>query len=136
MTLLDGQLDVLRIMVATTNNDQILEPPGHKKLVIVEKAEVAGSQKWTCAGIGQMRAKCLLRRFGLAPVPLRHAGTCHPNFAHFARRALLLCFGVGDDDLLVCQIPTAADERSAVLGARDTRTRPVLLQGSRCNRVK
>src|SRR5687768_4369688 len=41
MASLDGLLDVLRVNVATAENDQVLDPAGDVQLAAVEKTEIA-----------------------------------------------------------------------------------------------
>ena len=44
-----GELEILRVMFQTANNQQILEPPGDDQLSVAQDAEVAGSKKWSVA---------------------------------------------------------------------------------------
>ena len=47
---LDGPLDVLRVVVAPADDDQVLEPPGDEQL-----ARRRGSRDRRCAGTGRRR---------------------------------------------------------------------------------
>jgi hypothetical protein len=45
MALLGGQLDLLRVIVAPTDDDHILQPPADEQLAVVQEAQVAGAQE-------------------------------------------------------------------------------------------
>src|SRR5687768_8961153 len=80
MTLFDSLFDVLRIMVAAANDDQVLQTPGHVKLAITHQSEIFRAQEWTIA-VGKMSTKHTLRLLRLVPVTLRHALARHPDLA-------------------------------------------------------
>ena len=85
--LLDGQFDVLRIVIQTADDDQVLEPAGDEQLAVVEEAQIAGAEKWPLvAAVVQMAAENLLRLFRTIPITLRDAGPLDPDLADLAFR--------------------------------------------------
>ena len=63
--LLDGQLDVLRIVIQPADDDQILEPAGDEQFAVLEEAQVAGAQERPLARVGQIgRGRCVRFRRG------------------------------------------------------------------------
>ncbi len=46
MAVSDGLLDVLRIMVASANDDEIFETASNVHLAIQHKTQIAGTQEW------------------------------------------------------------------------------------------
>src|SRR5204862_413140 len=51
MRALDRQLDVLRIIIASADDQEIVQTTGHKKLSVQDESQVAGSQEWPFGGI-------------------------------------------------------------------------------------
>src|SRR5215213_6470669 len=101
-------LYVLRVMVASPNNDELFEPACYEQLPVVQKPQVTGPQKGPLARVWQVRPKSVLRLINLAPIPLGNAGTRHPNLSYTIRWAPGQRVGVDHDNLLVRQGPPAA----------------------------
>src|SRR5206468_2986811 len=93
---LDDLLDILRVDLATANDDDVLQATGDEQLSIVKKSEVAGPEKWAVAIVGTCTER-LLRVVGLAPVSSGDARTRHPYLADDIGRARLPGLRVGDD---------------------------------------
>ena len=110
MALLGGKLDVLRVVVATANDNQVLQPPGAVQLATMEKAQVAGAQVRAFARVFDKGTERLLGFFGPVPIALGHAGTGDPDFAHFALGTFAAGFGIDDDYVQVRQPLPAADQ--------------------------
>src|SRR5687767_11119861 len=103
MALFHGQLDVLRIVVGASDDDQVLEPACDEEFAILLKTEIAGAQKGkTLTRGGKVRPKSLLGLLGLIPIASGDARPGNPNFANLAGRALTSRFGIDDRDLLTC----------------------------------
>ncbi len=109
VTLLAGQLEVLRIKIASAQDDQVLEPAGHHQLAVKQITEIAGAQEGADTGRGFR-----LEHFGgnrwLLPIALRHARTCDPDFADAVSRERLPGVRIDDLDLLLAPGPTTAHE--------------------------
>ena len=56
----DRPLDVLRIMVGPTNDDEILQAAGDEELAVTQKSEVSGAQIRFARSAGYSRLKLLL----------------------------------------------------------------------------
>ena len=111
---LDGLLDVLRIMVAAPDDDQILEPASDEQLAVVEEPEVTGAEVGAGVGLpglerlplrtgiwpGEHGAERRLRLVAAVPVPLGHARPAHPNLADHSRRQGFVRVWVDDPNIL------------------------------------
>src|SRR6185503_7064299 len=110
MTFLNRQLYIVRVMIEAANDDQILQSTGDEELAFIDEAKIPGAQEWSIAATGKVRAKCLFRQLGFAPVALSHARSCDPDLAHLARRTFRRDVRMNDDDLLRAEISTAANQ--------------------------
>ena len=122
--LLDGMLDVLRVVVAAADNDQVFEPAGHEEFTVVEEAQVAGAE--IGPRIGLPRGHSLIRRrlIGLrehrpeggrggvatVPVALCHARAAHPDLTDATRRQRLARLRVDDQHVLAIEFAAAANQ--------------------------
>src|SRR4028119_1888628 len=101
-----GQLQILRIVVPSTQDDQVLETPGDEQLAAVDEAEVPGAQERTVAirQTGAERARRLLR-----PVPIArgHARTGDPDLPHPTGRGRDAGFRIDARDPLPAPWPPA-----------------------------
>ncbi len=114
MAALDGELDVLRVVVAAAEDDEVLQPAGDEQLALGGESEIAGPQEGAAA-IAQSRGEHPLGFLRLAPVALGDARPLHPDFSHLARRAGLRGVGAHDGDHRVAGLrvrrQAAADQR-------------------------
>jgi len=69
--LFDGQLDVLRVMIESPNNDHVFETPGDKEFAILEETEITGTQEAASVGICKMSLKNTIRLDRIVPIALR-----------------------------------------------------------------
>ena len=82
-------LDVLWVDVAATEDDQVLEPPAHVQLALVQKAEVAAAQVVGARGVAADGGlEGLAAELGPALVALRLARAAHPDLAHRQARVM------------------------------------------------
>ncbi len=130
---LDGPLDVLRIVIAPAQDDEVLPPPGDEQLAAGEKAEVARAQER--AGrrlVRQAGAEVGRGLLGLAPVPRCHAGAGDPDLAHPVGGAAGARRGIDDGDLLPHPRAAGADQLGAASfrggGSSPGPLHPVLLE--------
>src|SRR5262249_29213784 len=104
-----GVLDILRVKIAATNDDQILDPAGHKEFALIEEAEVAGAEVAALRKVGAEGGKSLGGFFGPIPVAFGHAWTSHPNFADLAGGTRQASSRIDDDNVHINQRLSAAD---------------------------
>ena len=81
--LLNQPFDVLGVQVAATDDDQVLDAPGHVQLAIVEESQVARAQKGALARV-QLRFKDLPGLTATTPVPPPDAWSAQPDLADLA----------------------------------------------------
>src|SRR6185369_14193042 len=93
---LGGELDVLRVVVAAPQDDQILDAAGDEQLAPGEEAEVAGAQETPPFQGG---AEGALRLLVPVPVAGGDARTGHPDLTDPVRRAGPACLGIDDRQL-------------------------------------
>ena len=110
----DGELDVVRIVIQSADDDQVFQTAGDKQLAVLKESQVAGAQKRTVAVVAQTGAEGVLGLFGPPPVALGDAGAFDPDLADLPRTTTAHRLRIGDHDLFVGQDLAAADERSRV----------------------
>ena len=93
MRVLRRGLDVLRIEVAATDDDEILQAPGDHQIFMMECAEIAGAQV-RCAAARQAGAEQYGGLLFAPPVARGHAPAGNPDFSHDARGTLDTRFGM------------------------------------------
>ena len=96
MTLLDGGLEIVRPVVGAAHDDQILETIEDDQLAVAQRTDVAGAEPRAAVLAVDRRAKCVLRRRRLPPVPVGHAVTRDPHFAALAIRDARSRLGIDD----------------------------------------
>src|ERR671917_244576 len=121
-------LYVLRVVVASPNNDEVFKPARYKQLPVAHKPQVTGPQKGPLARVWQVRPKNVLCLLSLTPIPLGDAGTRHPNLSYTIRWASGQRAGVDHDNLLVRQGPPAAHQHPGTLLPGGHRDHPVALE--------
>src|SRR5947209_2050018 len=80
MTTLSGQFQILWIMVTSMKNDQIFQAPCDIEFPLMEKAEIASTQKRSLSTISQVSLKDLFATLRLIPIARCYAWTLHPDF--------------------------------------------------------
>ena len=88
MTLLNGQLYVLRIEVATVENDQVLYTPCDEQFLVGEEPEVPSAKKTSFVAGQELPMKGGIRFLRPVPISLRHAWAAHPNLSNSSLFAL------------------------------------------------
>src|SRR5690242_9469349 len=79
---LDRRLDVMGIMIQSSNDDNVLKTSSNEQFAIVQKPEIASPQKWSCTRI--VRQAATKRRFRLGwllPITRGYTGTCDPDLS-------------------------------------------------------
>src|SRR5438552_3698479 len=95
------QFDVLGIVIAAPDDDQVFDTTGNKQHAVLEKAHISGAQERPLPCIRQVGLESMLRLLHFVPVSLGNAGTCYPNFPYVVGRTLAQGLRINGDDLLV-----------------------------------
>ncbi len=113
--------DILRIVVLSADDDQVLHAPGDEQFAIDDTTEVAGAQPTVRA-----RVACLVRiariacdkrlgaRFLITPVPACYARSVDPDFANPRIAQHGLRSRVDDEHAVRVRHPAATDQRDAL----------------------
>ena len=91
MGLLGGGLDVLRVVVAAANDDQVLQTPGDVQMAVEHEAQVPGAKERALAGVGQPRPERLLVLLAAVPVAAGDVRTLDPDFPNAIGRRRAFC---------------------------------------------
>ena len=110
MALFHCQLDILRIMVAAADDNDVFASAGDKEFALPDKAQIPCAHEWSCAGVSDMRLEGLCRGLRMSPVSLGNAGPCDPDFADVSGLAGEMCVRVNDHELLVGEDATTTYE--------------------------
>ena len=86
---LHAALDILRIVIPSTDDDEILQATADEELSGVKEAQVSGAQVSLARLVRQSRAKVLDRLLFVAPVPARLARRMNPDLPDFAFSEML-----------------------------------------------
>src|SRR5262249_24830393 len=78
MAVRHGLLEILRIVIAPADDDQVLEAAGDEELAGVQEPEIAGAQE-TLRPAGKAGAERALRQLRLVPVAAGDARAGHPD---------------------------------------------------------
>src|SRR6516165_673077 len=119
MAVLHRVLDVLRIMVDPTDDDQVLYSARDVEFAVgVEEAEIAGTQPGFGVLAVDPRLEDRISRLRVAPIPLSHMRPGRPHFADQARSEPPPALRVDDGETLPNELATATDETVSVLAER------------------
>ncbi len=102
----------MRVVIASANDDQVLQPATDEQFAVLQKAQVAGAQERPGTAVLQIGFEGIGGFLGALPVSLGYAGPGDPDFAHLVGSCPGHRVGVGDQELLVEQIAPAADQRA------------------------
>ena len=69
----NSYFNVLWIVVAAPDKDQILEPAGDEQFTTIYESQISGSEEWPLSIISQVRTEGLFRLFRAVPVTSRNA---------------------------------------------------------------
>lgn len=81
MTVLHGHLEVTRVVLNTTDNEQIMAAPGDKQFAVAHKAQIPGPQKRHLAAACDRRMERPLRLLLQVPIGLPHNGSGDPDLS-------------------------------------------------------
>ena len=113
MALGGGELEILRIVVAAADDDQILEAAGDVEMPPVEETEITGAQERALARcVGEARGEGLLAGLVAPPVARGHARPGDPDLPDPSSLELPARLGVDDHQPLVAPGTATADEGS------------------------
>src|SRR6185312_13239482 len=109
------RLDVLGVVVAAADDDQILEPSGHQEPGAVENSEISGAQERPRT-VRQTGAKQQLAFLGPAPITRGHARAADPDLPDGSGRAFSPGLRVDHRDLLIEPSAATRDQTAAFAG--------------------
>ncbi len=96
--LLDRLLDIRRIKILSTYDQNVLEPPGHDHGPVTDKADIARTQPTPAIALDEGR----LRGHGIVPVALRHARPREPDFTDGIGLGRRRTVGTHDAQVMSC----------------------------------
>src|SRR5579862_4206062 len=102
--------DILGVVIAPANDDQILDAAGDEELAVSQEPEIAGSQEWSVATLCQSPVERIFREVGPPPVAGSHRRSRDPDFADLVRRTYVPCVRADDQDASVPDGRAAADK--------------------------
>src|SRR5580698_5384834 len=100
--------DVLRVVIAPANDDQILDAAGDEDLAVSQEPEIAGSQEGSVAALCQPPVERVFREVGTPPVAGSHRRSRDPDFADLVRWTHAPCVRADDQDASVADGRAAA----------------------------
>ena len=113
VTLLNSPLDILRVVVPTADDDDVLYSAREKQIAGVRESEIASSQVLRTVVRDKTRAKrSRILRFS-APIALGYAGTAYPDFPDLPDRASTPRVRANDRHPMVSSDGSAADDLDA-----------------------
>src|ERR1044072_4213541 len=124
VAMLQRNLDILGMMVAAANDDEILESAGHEELATGQESEIAGTDQPISRCTTWVRAEHHPRLFRTAPVAISHAASANPDFADMPLRQRRLSVGV-DDEHIDLRRPAADHGKRASVDFGSCRHRPI-----------
>src|SRR4051812_34068217 len=99
MALRHHTLDVLRIVVAAANDDQVLETAGNEQFAVAQEPEISGAQKRALASGERCGERFTRQRFA-APVLTCDVRTAQPDFTDHVVRTWPAAPRIDDDQFL------------------------------------
>ena len=114
MALRHRPLDILRIVVTPSDDDEVLQPTRDEELAVSDEPQVTRAEVGPLSRNSQVSAECLVGLFWFVPVALRDARVRKPNFSHHVRVTTLEPFWVNDDYCGFSNRTAAADDRARI----------------------
>src|SRR5438046_8317296 len=101
MARLNDGLDVVRVIVAAADDDEIFQPAGDEQLTVMQKAQGSGAKTGPVSRLGQSSLEHFARCAFAVPVALCDAGTLDPYLTDSIGGGWPLRLLVDDDHLLL-----------------------------------
>ncbi len=111
---LDRALQILRVVVSTADDDQILVTAGDEQLAVAKEAEISRAEVTPVWLAFDLRVERLPGLLAAPPVPLGDARSGDPDLADASGRTRTSGAGIDDPHALSSDGRTGADERRAV----------------------
>jgi len=108
---LHGQLNVLGVVIAAADDDEVLAASRDEQLAGAKEPQVPGAEKRAAPGLRKIRRECLVGLFGPSPVTLCNARPGDPDLADLVSPGWPSGLRIDNDDLLATSRPTATDQR-------------------------
>lgn len=150
VALLYGSLNILRVVISASNDEQVLQTPGDKDFTVSDEPEVTGPQERPFSRIAKCRAKRARSFLRIVPISLGGAGSGQPDFTDLLHGTAGQGFRMGDDHPGITHRSTASNDlpdgsdtglgfrhhpRSNVAGSRDSTVGATLSRFKEINRV-
>ncbi len=108
---LHGELNVLGVVIAAADDDEVLAASRDEQLAGAKEPQVPGAEKRAAPGLRKIRRECLFGLFGPSPVTLRNARSGDPDLADLVSPGWPPGLRIDNDDLLATSRLTATDQR-------------------------
>jgi hypothetical protein len=117
VTVLDGTLDVLRIVVHAADDDEVLDPASDEQsAALVQEPEVSGAQPGAAGLVGNARMEGFRRCRLVAPIAARDVGPAYPDLTNPARRNSAMQVRIDNGDVLIDETVSARHQWLRVAG--------------------
>ena len=113
MARLGHTLDILRVVILPSHDNDVLDAASHVELVILQKAQVACAQPRSGA-ISLTRVHAFDSALRLAPVTRRDVGAAQPNFPYHGSRTGLTCNRIHDGEFLASHRMSATHNQKGI----------------------
>ena len=110
MAIVDGYFDIAGVVIAATDDDEILATSGDEQFAGAKKPQVPGTKERAAPGLRKIRRECLFGLFGPSPVAPRNARPGDPDLADLVCPAWPSGHRIHNDDLLTTLRLTATDQ--------------------------
>src|SRR5213593_2658968 len=96
MAALRGELEILRVIVAAAENDEVLQTSGDEELPVIDEAEVTSAEVVSPVFTVDGRAEAASCFLGVVPIPAGHARPADPDLADAALGTRAARLGIDD----------------------------------------
>jgi len=114
MSALDGELDVLRVVIRAANDDEVFDAAADVELALALEAEVASANVGSSRIVGEPRTEHGLGVLDALPVTAADTRPGHPDLADAIRGRALARVGIHDRDRRSLHRAAARHERGAL----------------------
>src|SRR5688572_2553752 len=122
-------LDVMRIVLDSADDDQILNAPGDEQLAVaVKAAKVTGSKVGTAIAVRESCSECGERLIRLIPIPLRNAAAGDPDLADAVNGQFAAGFRIDNHHVMAGPGPAASHQRLEALWVPVRRSQTIVSQ--------
>src|SRR4051812_16412483 len=125
-----SRFQIVWVVIAATNNNEVLAPPSDKDLFIEQKSQVAGAQVRALAGVSKPCFECICCFLSAIPIPIGNAWPGNPYFSHSSGLATRQAFRINNANFMTKTCFSTADQKPAIWGFRSRCDGLISLQGA------